>query len=107
MRIRASEKKRRHHAIGIDIADSSLELVNIETLKDGNLAINEHARVTLPSRTIVHGTIRDDRDLDAALTQLFIRAHLDPRGVSVVSALPDSQVLVKALPLSGISSDES
>lgn len=87
------------HAIGIDISDGSLELVNFGKRRDTVYTIHDQARVILDPETIVHGTIVDEQKVLAALTELFAKAHLDPEGMAVVSALPDGQVITKAIPL--------
>ena len=103
---RRTKKITLHHAIGIDISDGSLELINISEYQEGNLSIDEHARVTLPDHTIIHGAISDKKSLDHAFDELIRKAQLEKKEVNaVISALPDSQVLLKTIPLSNIPHD--
>lgn len=87
------------HAMGIDISDGSLELINLGKRNDNAYIIHDQARVLLDPETIVHGTIVDEKKLIAAFNELFDTAHLDPKGMAVASALPDGQVITKAMPL--------
>src|SRR3989344_4146780 len=91
-----------HHAVGIDISDGSLELINLGEHRDGNLTLHDVARVELDPETIVHGIINDTKWLRSALSELLAQKKMDPRNLNVVSALPDNQVIVKTIPLHGI-----
>ena len=87
------------HAVGIDIADGSLELINLSQDHAGGVSLAEHARILLPSDVIVHGTIQNRSSLDRSLDALLSSASL-PQGIThVVSALPDPQVVVKSIPI--------
>ncbi len=87
------------HAVGIDISDGSLELANIQERRDGVPVLIDYARVTLPEHVIVHGRIQDEPLLDEALEELLDQTSLELRNVSVCTALPDSQIITKILPL--------
>src|SRR3989344_3513194 len=88
-----------HHAIGIDISDGSLELVNLGESRSHMMLIKEHARVVIPDNVIVHGIIRDERALRTALKHLLAKAKLHDDRFFVVTALPDVQVITKSIPL--------
>ncbi|MBI4091098.1 MAG: pilus assembly protein PilM [Candidatus Komeilibacteria bacterium] len=93
------QAKAPQHAVGIDISDGSIELVNLGKRRDNSFTIQDQARVVLDPETIVHGTIVNEKKFIAACTELFLKARLDTKGVAVASALPDGQVLTKAIPL--------
>lgn len=105
--MRGSDRKKTFHAIGIDISDGSLELVDVREHRDGTLAIHDYTRTLLPSDVIVHGIIKKEQALTASLLSSLKTLHMRPDALQVITALPDSQIIVKTLPLAGITQDRS
>jgi Tfp pilus assembly PilM family ATPase len=88
-----------HHAVGIDISDGSLELADINHTDAGGYTMQTYDRVVLPESTVVHGRIMDEQRLDQAFKELLTRARLQAENLSIVSALPDNQVIFHVMPL--------
>ncbi len=101
------ERKKAFHAIGIDISDGSLELVDVREHRDGTLAIHDYTRTLLPGDAIVHGIIKKEQVLTESLLSSLKTLRMKPDELQVVTALPDSQIIVKTLPLAGIAQDRS
>ena len=92
------KKRTREHVVGIDTADGSVELVDLH-LADEHVSFTGIARVTLSSKTIVHGLIEDEQDLLKSIKHLITEAHSSSNPVAVITALPDSQVIVQNITL--------
>ncbi|MBI4090820.1 MAG: pilus assembly protein PilM [Candidatus Komeilibacteria bacterium] len=89
-------RSKAHHAFGLAVADSSLELVNVVLDKE-KLAVNYFARVPLESGVIERGYIRKFDAFQAAINELFSPTDGKEKNRTVVSAFPDYQVFTRLL----------
>ncbi len=87
------------HAVGIDISDGSLELVDLGHSAATSVFVQQRNRVLLSENAIVHGLITDEEILSKSLRELLSISKLSPDSVAAVIALPDSQVIVQMIPL--------
>src|SRR3989338_4619143 len=89
-------------AVGVDIADRSVEVVEL-TQRGGGARITALGRVALPAGVMERGVIKDRPALAAALREALRGAETDGRrkkkssGINprqIVFGLPDSQVYI-------------
>lgn len=88
-----------YHAIGLDISDGSVELMNINTQNNGNQYIQEYGRIEITDDCIVNGIIRNEKALLHAISTLATRTKIDLTNTSIISALPDAQIVMKTIPI--------
>jgi type IV pilus assembly protein PilM len=82
-------------AIGLDIADYSIEVVELGT--SGTL--EKHGRIQLPAGIVVDGRIQNKKKLAAALKKVFIAAKITSG--KVVFGLPENQVYIAVVNTQG------
>lgn len=83
---------------GLDISDGSLELVTVIKDKD-NFIIKDFVRVILPEHIIVHGLVHNEKKLANTIRHIFSAIKIGPHDLAVASALPDSQIIIKTIPI--------
>lgn len=84
------------HAVGLAMADSSLELVNLVEEKHG-LGIDYFKRISLGTETVVRGYIRKSDEFVQAVTSLVADLRREKQAVTVATALPDYQVFTRVM----------
>ena len=79
-------------SIGIDVADRSIELVEIQKERQG-VVVKKWNRVNLEPGIVNKGLIEDEEKLRKSVVSLFEKAKPDAiRGRSVVFGIPETHV---------------
>ena len=87
-------------AVGLDIADRSIEIVELEAGSAGEYTVASAGRVALPEGIVARGRIKNSKRLSDALAAVFSQARPKPiENKTVVFGIPESQLYVQVFDL--------
>ncbi len=94
--IRLSKKNK---AIGIDIADTTIEMVLLNTAKSESY-IEKKCSAVIPPGIIMHGRLLKKEELKPIIEHLFVELDFSPsKDIPIVIGLPESQVYTQVITL--------
>jgi type IV pilus assembly protein PilM len=96
-----SDILKKNSAVGLDIADRSIEIIELETGSvEGEYNVASAGRIALPEGIVERGRIKNGKRLSDALAALFAQSRPKPiENKTVVFGIPESQLYIQIFDL--------